>query len=226
MRQWKVKDVMTTDIVTVHADTPYGDIVSTLAKHKISAVPVIDRLQRVIGVVSEADLLHKVEFIGDSNPRIFEWGTKKVNRTKAEGATATELMTSPAVTIQPEISVVAAAKRLEAGKVKRLPVVNDLGRIVGIISRGDLLKMYLRPDTDLYQDVVENVLRRMLLIDPLTVKVEVHDGVVTLTGNTDRKSTAQLAVHVTKTVPGVIRVADQLTWEYDDTTVVAATTGR
>jgi len=225
MRQWKVKDVMTTDVVTVLADTAYGGIVATLAKHRISAVPVVDKSRRVIGVVSEADLLHKVEFIGDSAQRVFQWGTRKVNRAKADGATAMELMTSPAVTVQPGTSVVVAAKRLESGKVKRLPVVDDLGRLVGIVTRGDLLKMYLRPDHDLHEDVVENVLRRMLWIDPLTVKVEVHDGVVTLTGNLDRKSTAELAVHVTKTVPGVIRVVDQLTWEYDDTSVAAATTG-
>jgi CBS domain-containing protein len=225
MRQWKVKDVMTTDVATVFSDTPYSDIVATLAKHKISAVPVIDKSRRVIGVVSEADLLHKVEFIGDSNQRVFEWGTRKANRAKADGATAMELMTTPAVTVQPGISVVVAAKRLESQKVKRLPVVDDLGRLVGIVSRGDLLKMYLRPDHDLHEDVVENVLRRMLWIDPSAVKVEVHEGVVTLTGNLDRKSTAELAVHVTKTVPGVIRVVNQLTWEYDDTSVATATTG-
>src|SRR5262245_50682830 len=106
MRQWKVKDVMTADVVTVHADTPYGAIVSTLAKHRISAVPVVDRFNEVIGIVSEADLLHKVEFLGDKAQRVFEWGSRKANRAKAEGATAVELMSTPAVTIQPGVSVV------------------------------------------------------------------------------------------------------------------------
>jgi CBS domain-containing protein len=223
MRQWKVKDVMTTDVVTVHADTPYSDIVSILVKHRISAVPVVDRFHEVIGVVSEADLLHKVEFIGDTEHRLFEWGSKKVNRAKADGATAIELMSSPAVTIQPGVSVVVAAKRMEAAKVKRLPVVNDRGHVVGIVARSDLLNMYLRPDHDLYEDVVENVLRRMLWIDPLTVKPEVHDGVVTLTGSLERRSTAELAVHVTKSVPGVIQVVDQITFEFDDTKVSVST---
>jgi CBS-domain-containing membrane protein len=223
MRQWKVKDVMTTDVVTVHADTPYGDIVSTLAKHRISAVPVVDRFHEVIGVVSEADLLHKVEFIGDTEHRLFEWGSKKANRAKADGVTAIELMNSPAVTIQPGDSVVVAAKRMEAAKVKRLPVVNDRGHVVGIVARSDLLKMYLRPDQDLLEDVVENVLRRMLWIDPLTVKPEVHGGVVTLAGSLDRRSTAELAVHITKSVPGVIQVVDQITFEFDDTEVSVST---
>ena len=219
MRQWKVKDVMTTDVVTVHADTPYGDIVSILAKYRISAVPVIDRHYQVIGIVSEADLLHKVEFIGDTEQRLFEWGSRKLNRVKADGATAIELMSSPAVTILPGDSVVLAAKRMEAAKVKRLPVVNDRGRVVGIVARSDLLKMYLRPDHDLHEDVVENVLRRMLWIDPLTVKPEVHEGVVTLTGSLDRRSTAELAVHITKSVPGVIQVVDQISFEFDDVRV-------
>jgi CBS domain-containing protein len=224
MRQWRVKDVMTTDVVTVLADTPYGEIVNTLAKHKISAVPVLDTFGRVLGVVSEADLLHKVEFIGDHGQRIFEWGTRKANRAKAEGATAQDLMTTPAVTIQPAISVVVAAKRLEEEHIKRLPVVDEMGRLVGIVARRDLLRMYLRPDQDLREDVVEGVLRKVLWVDPLTVKADVADGVVTLSGELDRKSTAELAVHITKTVPGVIRVVDQLTWAYDDT-VVGSTTG-
>lgn len=223
MRQWKVKDVMTTDVVTVHAGTPYGDIVSTLAKHRISAVPVVDRYHQVIGVVSEADLLHKVEFIGDTEHRLFEWGNKKVNRAKAEGATAMELMSSPAVTIQPGVSVVVAAKGMEAAKVKRLPVVNDCGHVVGILARSDLLKMYLRPDHELHEDVVENVLRRMLWIDPLTVKPEVRDGVVTLTGRLERRSTAELAVRVTRSVPGVIQVVDQIIFELDDIEVSVGT---
>lgn len=217
---------MTIDVITVPADTPYGAIVSTLARHRISAVPVIDESHRVIGVVSQADLLHKVEFIGDTAQHPFEWGSRKVNRAKAEGTTASELMSSPAVTIQPEESVVAAAKRLEAGKVKRLPVVDYLGRIAGIVSRGDLLKMYLRPDHDLREDVVENVLRRMLWIDPLTVKADIHDGVVTLSGSLDRRSTAELAVHVTKSVPGVIRVVEELSWERDDVTAALRSSAR
>jgi CBS-domain-containing membrane protein len=214
---------MTTGVITVHADTPYSDVVSTLARHRISAVPVVDRYNEVIGVVSEADLLHKVEFIGEATQRVFEWGSKKANRAKAEGATAVDLMTAPAVTIQPGASVVVAAKRLEAAKVKRLPVVDDRGRIVGVVARGDLLKMYLRSDYDLHDDVVENVLRRMLWIDPLTVKAEVHDGAVTLTGSLERRSTAELAVHVTKSVPGVIHVVDQIEWDFDDTRVSTGT---
>jgi CBS domain-containing protein len=223
MKQWKVSDVMTTPVVSVREDTPYAEIVGTLANDKISAVPVQDSFGRVLGVVSEADLLHKVEFIGDE-PRVFEWGSRKANRAKAHASTAEELMTSPAITVQPGSSVVEAARLMEQEHVKRLPVVDEIGRLVGVVSRNDLLRMYLRPDPELRDEIVENVLRRMLWIDPVAVEVDVTGGVVTLGGQVDRKSTAEIAVHVTKGVPGVVGVVDQLAWSYDDT-IAAASTG-
>jgi CBS domain-containing protein len=205
-------------------DTPYAEVVSTLADRRVSALPVLDGFNRVVGVVSEADLLHKVEFIGEETEfRFFEWGTKKVNRAKANAATAGDLMTSPAVTIQPEVSLTVAAKRMEGEHIKRLPVLDEMGRLIGIVSRRDLLKMYLRPDSEVRDEVIEGVLRQLLSVDPLTVQVEVTDGVVTLNGEVDRMSTAQIAAHVTKRVPGVVQVIDHLAWSYDDTTVSANT---
>jgi CBS-domain-containing membrane protein len=225
MKQWKVADVMTTQVISVRADTLYGEIISALATHKISAVPVADTFGRVSGVVSEADLLHKVEFLGDDDPpRLFEWGSRKANRAKANAATAAELMTSPAVTVQPGSSVVTAAKLMEQEQVKRLPVIDELGNLVGIVSRNDLLKMYMRPDAEIHDDIVEGVIRRILWLDPLSVEVDVTGGVVTLIGTVDRKTTAEIAAHVTKGVPGVVRVVDKLAWNYDDT-VVSASTG-
>ncbi len=218
MKQWKIADVMTAPVVSVRAETPYSEIVKLLAAHKISAVPVVDSSGRVVGVVSEADLLHKVEFIGDdTDPIFFEWGARKTNRAKARGATAIELMSSPPVTVQAGTSVIAAARLMEKENVKRLPVVNDAGHLDGIVSRNDLLKMYLRPDTEIHDDIVDGVIRRILWIDPLAVQVDVLDGVVTMSGTFDRKSTAEIAVHVTRSVPGVVSVVDKLAWNHDDT---------
>jgi CBS domain-containing protein len=220
MKQWTVQDVMTADVASVLVDTPYAEVVGLLADRKVSALPVLDGFNRVVGVVSEADLLHKVEFIGEATDfRFFEWGTKKANRAKANATTAGDLMTTPAVTVQPGVSVVVAAKRMEEEHIKRLPVLDEMGRLIGIVSRRDLLKMYLRPDYEVRDEVIEGVLRQLLWIDPLTVQVEVEDGVVTLNGEVDRKSTAQIAAHVTKRVPGVVQVVDHVTWNYDDTVI-------
>lgn len=217
MKTWKVADVMTTPVVSVRADAPYTQIVNLLATHKISAVPVVDTFGRVVGVVSEADLLHKVEFLGeDKEPRFFEWGSRKSNRAKARAATAEELMTRPAVSVQTDTPVVAAAKLMEKEDVKRLPVVNDAGHLSGIVSRNDILKIFRRSDPELHDDIVDGVIRRILWLEPLAIQVDVVDGVVTLTGKVDRKSAAKIAVHVTKAVPGVVNVEDRLTWDYDD----------
>ena len=220
MRQWKVADVMTTPVVSVRADTPYSEIVNLLARHAISAVPVVDTFGRVTGVVSEADLLHKVEFLGDdTEPRFFEWGARKTNRAKARGGTAEELMTSPASTVQAATPLTTAARLMDKQNVKRLPVVNDAGHLCGIVSRNDLLKVYLRSDPEIHDDIVEGVIRRILWLDPLAVQVDVIDGVVTLNGKVDRRSTAEVAVHVTRGVLGVVNVVDELSWDYDDTAV-------
>lgn len=217
MTQWMVRDVMTRDVVSVNLDTPYREIVDALVGRKVSAAPVVDDYGRVVGVVSEADLLHKVEFVGEEHQRrIFERPARRSAREKAHGAVAADLMTAPAITAGPQLSVAAAARRMETERVKRLPVVDGDGRLVGVVSRRDLLRMHLRPDSELRDDIVDNVLRRALWIDPRTVQVDVVNGVVTLGGRVEGRSTAGLVVRLTGDVPGVVDVVDRLGWEYDD----------
>jgi len=224
MKKWTVQDVMTHNVVTVRFRTSYHDIVNVMAARGVSAVPVIDDMDRVLGVVSEADLLLKIEYGSEDAPRFFSWGTRRKEQAKAHGATAAELMSTPAVTVQPTASLTSAAKLLDHEHVKRLPVVNQLGRLVGIVSRRDLLSVYLRPDQTIREDIAEDVLRRVLQLDVTDVQVDVADGIAALTGTVDRKSTAQIAMHLTRAVPGVIDVVDHLSFAYDDT-VVSATTG-
>jgi CBS domain-containing protein len=217
MRTWRVNDVMTSDVVTVTVDTPYRDIVDTLTERRVSAVPVVDGDRHVVGVVSEADLLHKIEFVGEGpERRIFAGRRRREARAKAHGTLARDLMSAPAITIVPRATLTTAAKLMDDEQVKRLPVTDELGRLVGIVSRGDLLRVYLRPDAAVEHDVVEEVLRRALWVEAGAVKVRVHDGVVTLSGRTDRRSTAQLAVKLTQAVPGVVDVVDRLGFEFDD----------
>src|SRR6266511_3106309 len=132
----KVRDVMTSNVVAVRERTGYKEIVEVLVGFKVSAVPVLDAEYRVVGIVSEADLLSKAEFADEHvQAPLFERRRRRVAREKAAGETASELMTSPAITTGPEASVVEAARLMAAERVKRLPVVGDQGRLIGIVAR-------------------------------------------------------------------------------------------
>ncbi|MEO3746426.1 CBS domain-containing protein [Plantactinospora sp. B5E13] len=227
MRTWQVCDVMSTDVATVRENTPYREIVDVLTSRRIAAVPVVDEFGYVLGVVSEGDLLHKVELIGQSHDRpVFEGRRRRTARIKADAATATPLMTTPAVTVYPHTPVVVAAKTMNRRQVKRLPVIDDLGRLVGIVTRGDLLKVHLRPDGDIRHDVVWEVLRRVLAIEEGVVQVTVRDGVVRLTGQMDRRSSVEIAGRLAAQVSGVVEVTDELGFDFDDTRMVDLGSGR
>nr|MDT0660370.1 CBS domain-containing protein [Micromonospora sp. DSM 115978] len=217
MRTWRVSDVMTTDVAAVRAETPYREIVDLVTARKISAVPVVDADRRVLGVVSEADLLHKIELLGQPHqPRVFAGRRRRAAQTKAEAAVARDLMTTPAVTVWGHTALVTAARTMERQDVKRLPVIDDLGRLVGIVTRGDLLKVHLRPDAEIRADVVHEVLHKILAIEEGRVEVTVDGGVVRLRGTLDRRSAAQLALKLAAQVSGVVEVLDELTYEFDD----------
>jgi CBS domain-containing protein len=126
-------------------------------------------------------------------------------------------LTSPAVTVLDTTNVVSAARLMESSGVKRLPVVNDLGRLVGIVSRRDLLKVYTRPDTDVRREIVDDVLRRLLWIGPTEITVQVTDGVVTLDGELEQRSLLDIVQRLVRSVDGVVEVVSRLTWRVDDT---------
>jgi CBS-domain-containing membrane protein len=219
MRTWTVDDVMTQAVVSVDQAASYRSMVDLLIERRISAAPVVDAFQRVTGVVSEADLLRKIEYAGDEEPRLFDGRRRRGERDKALASTAAGLMSTPAVTVLRGTPIAAAARQMDSEKVKRLPVVDDLGRLVGIVTRGDLLKVHLRPDDDIHADV------RATVVDALAGRVEdatvgVTDGVVTLNGRVDRATSAGQAVHLARQVPGVVSVIDKLTFELDDRSII------
>jgi CBS domain-containing protein len=125
-------------------------------------------------------------------------------------------MSTPTITIGPDATVPLAAKLLALHGIKRLPVVDEDGKLIGIVSRADLLRLFLRDDDAIRREILDEVLRRALWIDPVTVLVTVRDGVVTLAGHLERKSLVPIVVHLTGTVPGVVGVVSQLTYEMDD----------
>lgn len=218
MPRWTVRSVMTESVVTVPEDMPYKEIVATLAEHAVSAVPVVDGAGRVVGIVSEADLLHKMEFAGlEPHLHLIERRQRRTARAKAAGDTARDLMSSPATTVGPDAALTVAASTMERERVKRLPVVDGRGRAIGIVSRRDLLRVYLRDDEAIRDEIRNQVLRQTLWIDPDTIEVSVDHGVAVLMGRADRRSTAQIIVRLCEAVPGVVEVVDQLEHGFDDT---------
>jgi len=220
MKTWRVDDVMTTAVVTVPQSAAYREVVDLLVAHRFSAVPVVDDFQRVTGVVSEADLLRKIEYAGEEQPRMFDGRRRRGERIKASARTAADLMSTPPVTVPAGTSLAAAARLMDSEAVKRLPVVDDLGRLIGIVSRGDLLKVHLRPDDDIRADVESGVLRTFLVEDVDTVQVAVQGGVVTLTGRVDRLSARDIADRQTRLIAGVVTVVDELEYTYDDRNIL------
>ncbi|MFE9919543.1 CBS domain-containing protein [Micromonospora sp. NPDC005553] len=218
MRTWQVGDVMTREVETVVAETPYREIVDVLLRRGVSAVPVIDDFRRVLGVVSEADLLHRVERAGEpALRRVFESRRRRGARSKGAALLAGDLMTAPAVTTDPDAPLSAAARVMDREQVKRLPVVDDLGRLIGIVGRADLLRVHLRSDAEIREDVVQEVLRRVLAVRDGLVTVEVRHGDVTLAGRLDRRSAVDLAGRLAAQVSGVVRVTNAIAYDADDT---------
>jgi CBS-domain-containing membrane protein len=171
----------------------------------------------VVGVVSEADLLYKVEFAGALAERRIFPSRHRTDQEKGDGRVARDLMSSPAVTTEPDTTLPAATRLMDQKRVKRLPVVDEKGVLVGILSRADLLKVHLRSDEELHHEIVEEVLWRALWLERHTVLVKLDGGVVTMRGHMDRKTLADLAVQLTAAAAGVVAVEDQLTYDLDDT---------
>jgi CBS-domain-containing membrane protein len=227
MTRWTVADVMTEDAIAVMEDAPFKEIVDVLETNHINAVPVIDAGYRVVGLVSSADLVPKIEFSGgDDRPKLFEGHKHRADREKAGGTAAADLMTSPAMTVLPATTVVQAAKLMDTADRKHLPVVDGLGRLTGMVTRTDLLKVFLRDDADLAAEIVREVLTDVPGIDPDQVRVSVDDAVVTLNGQVDRRSVvAPLVRHVGR-VTGVVDVLDELSYDVDDLDDQIMTPGR
>ncbi|MDI2125454.1 CBS domain-containing protein [Yinghuangia seranimata] len=220
MQHQRVENLMTEPVVTVQTDTPFKEIVRVLREHAVSATPVLDQDKAVVGVVSEADLLRKeADSEGPARLPVAVHSRRAVReaRGKAEGETAGELMTAPAVVVGPGATVGEAARLMERHGVKRLPVVDASGRLRGIVSRCDLLRVYLRPDEAIRAEIRDDLLRRDLWVDPDSLDVRVLDGVVTLAGEMENKTLTSLLVRMVRGVDGVVQVHDRLAFAVDDT---------
>ncbi|MFF5923394.1 CBS domain-containing protein [Streptomyces flavochromogenes] len=219
MRHRRIDRLMTREVVSVRGDTPFKEIVRTLSEHQVTAVPVVDGDGRVVGVVSEGDLLRKTadQAAAPSGmpavPDLETW-----EEAKAEGTRAEELMSAPAVCARPDWTVAEAARLMEVQGVKRLVVVDGDDHLLGIVSRRDLLAVYLREDDDIRREIVEDVLGDTLRLEPTALAVEVHDGRVELGGRLPFRGMAPAIERMCAAVDGVVSVSPtRLTYDVDDT---------
>ena len=211
-----VKDVMTTHVVSVTKQASFRTMAAALREHRVSAFPVVDDDGKVIGVVSEADMLAKEALKSEPGgmPGMITGILRRKEHEKARGTTAGDLMTSPAVTVTPDDTIQRAARLMYTRKVKRLPVVDANGHLVGIIGRTDLLTMFDRSDEDIRQEIQDQVIRHELRTDPATFTVEVKDGIVTLEGVAETTEFGHEIVELVQHVHGVVAVRDRLSYPH------------
>ncbi|MFI1163498.1 CBS domain-containing protein [Streptomyces sp. NPDC020801] len=218
MQHRTVEDLMTHGVVRVGRDTPFKQIAKLLADNEVTAVPVVDDLGRPVGVVSEADLLHLVAGRPDPAGLLPDSPPPGREHAAADRATAEDLMTAPAVCARPEWTVVEAARLMDAHRVKRLPVVNESGTLVGIVSRADLLRIFLRRDDAIHQEITRDVLARTLGLTEADVTAAVSDGRVALKGTVRAKSLIPVIERLCSGVDGVVSVTTDIIYRSDDTT--------
>ena len=216
-RRWarRVSDVMTTSVVTVDRITSYQEIDRLLTERKISGVPVLTMGRQVAGIVSEADLLAAEDETARQARLASAIGRRwRLRKQPHVNLTADALMTAPAITVGPDATIPAAARLMNTHHVRRLPVVDEDGKLVGIVSRRDLLSVFLRRDADIVHDV-RQVLDELPLADPKNVIVTVRHGVVTLAGAMrpepdQEQPVIPLALRLIWDIDGVVDVANKL----------------
>ncbi|MCL1599258.1 MAG: CBS domain-containing protein [Actinomycetia bacterium] len=198
-----VRDLMTTDVVAVAPTTSVRDAARMMFRYRVSGLPVVDPDDHVLGIITEGDFL-------------------AMELERAEKGTAPEtveeVMSHSVLTVEPGLEVIEAARFMHTNDVKRVLVVED-DRMVGIISRFDIVAGFTRPDDLIEDEIREDLIRRVLFVDPETVSVVVHNGVVTLVGKIGTRTEVRLMEELTRRLDGVVDVDNRLEWRIDDTTV-------
>ena len=213
----KVRDIMTTDPVKVTGDTRLKEAARLMVRHRVSGLPVVDEGGKLIGILSEGDFIRREA--GRDRPH----GVSLLDAVFGEGElepvgaeTVSEVMTRSVVTITPEATVGEAARVMGRRNVKRLPVVDLEGELIGIVSRADVVGAFTKPDDVIEDEVREDLIRRLLFLDPELVEVSVSDGVVTLAGELENRTEAHLLEELSRRIAGVVRVESHLRYKVDD----------
>jgi CBS domain-containing protein len=216
-RHRTVSDVMTARVHVASPVTPFKLLVRLIEENHVSAIPIVDQQGIPIGIVSESDLLFKERRSELASSHDFlHLHNRQRQRAKADGDIASDLMTSPPITVSSDARLAAAARLMQEKNVRRLVVIDAHGRIAGIVSRSDLLHVFLRSDEELHDEITGELVPSLFMPPPERLGVDVHMNVVTLTGEVDRKSDVDLLVRLTKQLDGVVDVVNRLRYGWDD----------
>jgi CBS domain-containing protein len=199
----RVVDLMTADVITASPDTPIQAAARLMVRNKVSGLPVVDGDSRVVGIITEADFL-RLEVARDEadDPQPIERVEQVMHRT--------------VLTITPDATVGEAARMMVVNDVNRLPVTDANGKSLGIISRLDVVAAFTRPDEVIEDEIKEDLLRRVLFVDPDDITVDVTNGIVTFSGEIGTRNEARLLAELARRLDGVVRVDSQLSWRLDD----------
>jgi CBS domain-containing protein len=219
-RHQTVSDVMTSGVHVASPLAPFKLLVRLIEENRVSAIPIVDHTGLPVGIVSESDLLLKERRLELERSRdLLHPQKRRLERAKAAGTVAADVMTSPVITVPSGTSLSDAARLMHESNVRRLVVVDERGRIAGIVSRSDLLQVYLRSDEELQHEIVQELVPSVLMSSDDVIKVEVSWNIATLSGEVARKSDANILTRLTKELDGVVAVVDRLSYRWDDTHV-------
>ncbi len=213
----RVRDIMTTDPIRVTPDALLKEAARLMVRHQVSGLPVVDESDELVGVVTEGD------FLRQEASRERPYGASLLDALFGDGVvaiptaeTVEEVMSKDLITIAPDATIGEAARIMAQSNIKRLPVLDPDGALVGIISRADLVNAFTKPDDVIEDEVREDIVRRLLFLDPESIDVSVDDGVVTLRGELENRTESQLLEELTRRITGVVRVRSELTYQVDD----------
>ena len=215
MHHRSVEELMTHNVVRVQPDTSFKDVARSLADNDVSALPVVDTEEHIVGIVSEVDLLRKAADQPDASGLTLMPHPEAWERVKAEGVSAREIMSAPAMCARPNWTMVEAARLMSVHNVKRLPVVDEADVLVGIVSRSDLLRVFLRQDDAIHEEIRHDVLQKTMRLAPSSLAVDVHDGQVTLSGHVESESLIPIVKRLCASVDGVVSVNGERISPYD-----------
>jgi CBS domain-containing protein len=213
----RLNELMTTDIITVGPDAPLKEAARRMIEAGISGLPVTDDEGELLGVITEADFVaNEAERRAPRRARLLRHWLKD-EEMPAHERQVRDVMTAEVKTLPPDADHAEAARMMHKEGIKRIPVVREDGRLVGIVSRGDILRAFTRSDAAIVSEITDHILREVLWIDPKLVRISCEDGNVVLSGRLETRSDAQLVAELTNRLDGVASVNDQLSWSYDNT---------